>query len=619
MARTEKILALDIGASSIKVGEFDCSSRGGSVLTGFAMREYGEELNEGNRSVIIASLLRQILEEEHFTAREALLSISGQSALTRFVKLPPMAGEEKRIRQIVEFEARQNVPFPIDQVIWDYQLIGNPAGDDLEVMFVVVKNEIVEQVTNAIQAVGLDLKLVDVAPAACYNASRANHVGDESCSVVLNIGGRSTNLLFADKERVFARTIPIAGHSITQQIAKEFGIGLGEAEELKRRHGFVALGGAYEEPESEVAAAISKIVRNVMSRLHGEINRSISVYRSQQDGSRPTTMYLTGGSSIMAFTDRFFAEKLRMDVSYLNPFQVISLGDNIDRADLQEKAHMFSEVVGLALRYNRACPVEVSLVPPAILREQAFRKKKPYVFACLLCLPLVLFVVLLAQRRRAELYAGRSDVVVSTIDKLDKLSKAINREISAEQQVRVDRDSLTALLKKREVWPNLLNVLTTLKPDNIWFDSVTLLRGNLKADAAAASVASEPMGGGGMFGFMGGGGGGGQKAVVDQGPVTGLKIEGHGVSVRQLAEKSAPASGDAAGDTPAEKGGTEVEKTDSSSTSPELLLVERLQKVELFDESPQFTRILQYTISDDIRNYSSFVVQVKLKNPIPVK
>jgi type IV pilus assembly protein PilM len=617
MARIEKILALDIGASSIKVGEFECSQRGGSVLTGFALREYEEELNEGNRSVIIASLLRQILEEEQFTAREALLSISGQSALTRFVKLPPMAGEEKRIRQIVEFEARQNVPFPIDQVIWDYQLIGNPAGDDLEVMFVVVKNEIVEQVTNAIKAVGLDLKLVDVAPAACYNASRANHVGDESCSVVLNIGGRSTNLLFADKERVFARTIPIAGHSITQQIAKEFGIGLGEAEELKRRHGFVALGGAYEEPESEVAAAISKIVRNVMSRLHGEINRSISVYRSQQEGSRPTAMYLTGGSSIMAFTDRFFAEKLRMEVSYLNPFQVISLGDNIDRADLQEKAHMFSEVVGLALRYNRACPVEVSLVPPAILREQAFRKKKPYIFACLLCLPLVLFVVLLAHRRRAELYAGRSDVVVSTIDKLDKLSKAINGELSAEQQVRVDRDNLTGLLKKREAWPNLLNILTALKPDNIWFDSITLLRGDLKADAAAApSGDSDPMGGGGMFGFMGGGG---AKKTVEDGPVTGLKIEGHGVSVRQLAEKSAPAEDHSPDKAPAKSGGADAEKAVGSSTSPELLLVERLQKVELFDESPQFTRILQYTISDEIRNYSSFVVQVKLKNPIPVK
>lgn len=79
---------------------------------------------------------------------------------------------------------------------------------------------------------------------------------------------------------MFIRPIPIGGDTITQQVAKEFGIGFSEAEDLKHRHGFVALGGTYEEPESEVAATISKIARNVMTRLHGEVSRSINVWRS---------------------------------------------------------------------------------------------------------------------------------------------------------------------------------------------------------------------------------------------------------------------------------------------------------------------------------------------------
>src|SRR5690606_25181749 len=156
--------------------------------------------------------------------------------------------------------ARQNVPFPMEEVIWDYQLIGSDE-EELEVMFAVIKNDIVDGVIRAVTDLDLQPELVDFAPAALYNAARANYVGEEECAMLLDIGGRCTNLLFLDGERFFARAIPIAGFTITQQIAKEFGISTDEAEILKRRHGFVALGGAYEEPESEVAATISKIIR----------------------------------------------------------------------------------------------------------------------------------------------------------------------------------------------------------------------------------------------------------------------------------------------------------------------------------------------------------------------
>ena len=179
---------------------------------------------------------------------------------------------------------------------------------------------------------------------------------------VLNIGGRSTNLIFIAGERFFARTIPIAGYSITQQIAKEFGIGFPEAEELKRHHGFVSLGGAYAEPGSETAASVSKIIRNVMARLHGEISRSISIYKAQQKGTAPAKMYLTGGSSILTYCDLFFSEKLGIPVEYFNPFPVVNILPEVDRQRLGEVAHMFSETIGLGLRFAVAA-IEVSLLP----------------------------------------------------------------------------------------------------------------------------------------------------------------------------------------------------------------------------------------------------------------
>ncbi len=224
MAKSNRVLALDIGAASIKAAEFQYSGESTVTLVAYDYREYGETLTEENRAFAITTVLQDMLAANDFTAKQAILCISGQFALTRFVKLPPVAEEENRVRQIVEFEAQQNVPFPMEEVIWDYQLIANPEADELEVMFVVIKNEIVEQITSAVQAAGLSPVIVDVAPCACYNAARANHVGDDECAMVLNLGARSTNLLFADRQQFFTRTIPIAGHTITQQIAKEFGI-----------------------------------------------------------------------------------------------------------------------------------------------------------------------------------------------------------------------------------------------------------------------------------------------------------------------------------------------------------------------------------------------------------
>ena len=199
--------------------------------------------------------------------------------------------------------------------------------------------------------------------------------------MILNIGGHCSNLVFADSGRIFVRTIPIAGHSVTSRLLVNLIFPTPTLRNLTASW-FVALGGAYEEPDSEVAATVSKIVRNIMTRLHGEINRSINVYRSQHKGQRPTKMYLAGGSSVMDFTPRFFNEKLRIPVEYLNPFQAINLADEVDREQLSDLAHMFSEVIGLALRHVTTCPVEITLIPDSIRKLREFNAKKPYFYAC---------------------------------------------------------------------------------------------------------------------------------------------------------------------------------------------------------------------------------------------
>ena len=206
--------------------------------------------------------LKKLLAETKFTSKLVNVSLSAQSALIRFVKLPALTDDENKINQIIEFEAKQNSPFPMDKTVWDAQIVGvSEDSTEIDVMIIYVRSEEVESVVKLIRESGRKIGNIEVAPTAGYNACRANMVGENACEMILNIGGHCSTLSFVDNGKLFERTIPIAGNSITQQISKEFGISFKEAEDLKRRHGFVALGGAYEDPDSEVAAIVSKIVR----------------------------------------------------------------------------------------------------------------------------------------------------------------------------------------------------------------------------------------------------------------------------------------------------------------------------------------------------------------------
>ena len=473
MASNERILAIDIGATSIKLCEFEYGKGNSMNLALFAHREYEEELSEGTRMNVVSGLLRQMLAEGGFRARKALLSLSGQSSLMRFSRLPVVNYDKKSIKQLAEFEATSNIPFPIKEVIWDYQLIVSPEADHIDVLSVVIKNDIVEQFTNAVMQVGLDPILVDVAPAACFNAARANGLGTDECVIIVNIGGRSTNLLFAEGDRFFARNIPTAGHSITQMIAKEFGIGLPEAEELKRRHGFVALGGAYAEPESETAAAVSKIIRTVMARLHGEISRSINVYRAQQKGSKPVKMYLTGGSSILHYCDRFFEEKLGIPVEYFNPFTIVNLLPTVDRERLGEVAHMFSETIGLGLRYQSQCPIEFSLVPAAIQRQQNLTKKKPAFIISGLTILLTLGVFWFSASETKKLVEQANYQMKDPHEKMEKAEKMVKTPDGAAASKIGQYNALGEVILQRARWSAIYNEIYRLKPNNLWINSIT--------------------------------------------------------------------------------------------------------------------------------------------------
>src|SRR3954471_23295687 len=343
MAAATRIISLNLGTHTVGVGEFHSQPNGGLVLDGYRLREVlADPSNESARNTQIAMALREMLAELGIKGGGVNYATAAQSVFARFVKLP--AVDEEKIDRIIAFEAQQNVPFPIDEVIWDYQLVGGGTDEQIQVVLVAIKEDLLEAINAAVESAGLRTSIVCVATMALYNAFRYNYSDLPGCSLLVDIGARTTNLLFIEPSKIFSRSVAIGGASVSSAVAKEFGEPFAAAEFRKKRDGLVSLGGAYAEPADPEVARVSKIVRGTMTRLHAEMMRSISHYRAQQQGSAPERLYLCGGSTSTPYMREFFQEKLQVPIEFFNPLRNVAVSEKVDPATVTTSAHLLGEL-----------------------------------------------------------------------------------------------------------------------------------------------------------------------------------------------------------------------------------------------------------------------------------
>lgn len=400
------------------------------------------------------------------------LALSGQMIYTRFFKVA--IDTPAQVKQMVQFEVEQNVPFPMSEVVWGYQLVGEPDAGEQQVMIVAAKKDVVNAVTRAITNVGLEPEIVDVAHLAIYNAVRYNYPDLEGCSLVVDIGARSTNLIFVDKESIYCRTLPVAGNTVTTEIAKAFNISHEEAEQLKRDSGLVARGGAFvvEDPEVD---RLSKVIRNVMTRLNAEIVRSINFYRSQQGGAAPVRIMLTGGAAQLPYLKEFVLEKTTGEVSFLNPFNQVEYDASIDAEQFGVDVFSLSDLVGLALRRSLACPIEINLLSDELIARKLFRKKIPFFVVTVVGFLIMTACWLGYIARMTSIYTVQATQIKASIDRYQVAESRMQKEIKSVDELVLTADALETLIADKFRWNDIIKAINKATPDGMW---VQELKGN---------------------------------------------------------------------------------------------------------------------------------------------
>ncbi len=460
------IAAIDLGTMTVRVGLYRPHDRG-LMLTGFSVAEMPPDTgDETARTGAIIAALRTALSGVDRSSLRLSYAISGQTVFTRFVKLPPSPPDQ--VAQMVRFEAQQNVPFPMADVVWDYQLMRQSSESDMEAIIVAIKADILDRLNAAVVSVACLPQRVDVAPLALFNSVRFNYADWRETLLVLDIGAKSTNLIFIEEGKAFVRGVPIAGNQITQALAKDMNLTLEQAEVLKRLKGFVGLGGAYEDPADDEAARASKVIRGTMTRLHSEITRSINFYKGQQGGGDPARVLLTGGSSVLPYMDLFFQDKLGIPVAMFNPFRNLAVGPGVDRANLSKSAHLLGETVGIALREIGECPIEVDLVPQVSRAKREAREKAFAGFGIFAAILLLFGCLGAAKMVRAKATEGRLAVESEELRKLKAEASKLETHEGSFQANSIRANQLLEMARRRVLWARLCDELNKIVPVGIW-------------------------------------------------------------------------------------------------------------------------------------------------------
>ena len=469
MARPERILSLNLGMQTVSLAEFEVLPRGGLQLLGFAKSELIlDSAADATRPLQIETVAKEL--------RETLIAKVGapvyaclpsQAVFSRFLKLPGATPED--VESIVGFEAQQNIPFPIEEVVWNHQIMGDRRDESWDVALVAIKTEQLTEVLDAATRGGLSARNVDVAPMALYNAFRYNYPEVEESSLLIDLGARTTNLIFSENGRAFSRSIPIGGHAISAAIAKEFEQDITLAEKLKIEKGLVGLGGAYADPEDPVEARLSKVIRNTMTRLHAEIARSVNFYRSTHGGTTPLRVFLCGGSTPLRYIAEFFVEKLQARVEFFNPLKNVVVAEGVLPEGTPPSSYGLGELVGCALRGLGNCPMEIALTPPAVVQARIMARRIPNLAlaaALLIAIPILWWV---NATHRAALLEEATAPIIAEAGALDAASKGIDASLKEKKALDTEIAPFLLAAAERSAWSNILNELSAKLPTRfIW-------------------------------------------------------------------------------------------------------------------------------------------------------
>jgi len=387
MAKGGAVWGIDIGQCALKALQCRPHEKDRRlVVESFDYIEYPKILTqpEAEPAELIREALDTFLSRNDLTGDTVAISLAGQTGLARFIKLPPV--ESKKIPDIVKYEARQQIPFSLDDVVWDYQQLTGGSEEDgfalePEVGLFAMKRDQVARALAPLEAAGMEVDLIQLAPLAVYNYVVFDRMDDlrskpydpakpPASTVVISLGTDTTDLVVTNGYRVWQRNIPIGGNHFTRALSKELKLTFVKAEHLKRNA-----------TQADDPKAVFQAMRPVFSDLLAEIQRSLGYFQSLDKAAHVGEVIALGNAMKLPGLQRYLAQNLEQDVRPIEEFNRLTTGSAGANAQFKENILSFGPAYGLCIQALGMSELKTNLLPEEIVRKRMIRAKKPWAVA----------------------------------------------------------------------------------------------------------------------------------------------------------------------------------------------------------------------------------------------
>jgi type IV pilus assembly protein PilM len=457
------VWAIDIGNTSLKAIRLSNES-GALEVTGFDNIQHGKILSgtgvkDQEKQELIALTLRQFVQQNDVGSDDIIVAVPSQNSFARFVNLPPV--EQKRIPEIVKFEASQQIPFEISEVTWDWQMMTEEGATEAKVGIFAIKNEVVTSELEHFSRENLEVSYVQISPMALYNYlvyDRPDLTKSNSqATVVINIGAENTDLVVCTKSDVWQRAIPMGGNAFTKAIADTFKLSFEKAEKLKRTA-----------PMSKYARQILQAMKPVFGELTGEIQRSLGFYTSAHPNSKIARIVALGGGTKMRGLLQYLQQSLQVPIERPDAFKRLGISAAVSAAKFHDSVADFGVVYGLGVQALGLGRIESNLLPKSVARSSAWARKTKY-FIAAACLILIASILAFSRtltdqssyRDKASVRERSKKVVDDARKAEEDLTAEKNRATTSEAIIKREMD----LLKYREVVPLVNQTLLSVMPN----------------------------------------------------------------------------------------------------------------------------------------------------------
>jgi len=482
MAKIQTVWGIDIGNTSLKALRCRPAEEPGKIeALACDFIEHSKVLSQPgtNAAEVLAETLQTFLSRNVTKGDRIAISVAGQSTISRFLPLPPV--NPKKIPDVIRYEAKQWLPFDLNDVIFDFQPLSKPVQDsdddtlvDATVGMFAIKKDVAAKALTPYFSQSVDIDSIQSSPIALYNfvafdqlpPPAAEGTEDDSTPeslIALCIGTDATDVVITNGETIWIRNIPLGGNSFTKALTRELQLTFSKAEYLKRN---ITISKDVEEQKRVITA-----MRPVFNDIVNEINRSLEYYQTLNRKAKFQKIIAMGNAAKLPGLRQFVSQNLGYEVVRLNKFNNL-IGTDVTETQLfRDNVHSFAVCYGLALQQLGMSSLKTNLIPREVLLNRIIREKKPWMLAAAAALLLGITIQFAGassahSKVANEAYTQAANKAKNVQTFASDLKSKTTSAISEFETVDKIGKQLTSNIEGRITWLELLRAINVALPQS---------------------------------------------------------------------------------------------------------------------------------------------------------